>query len=177
MFQKTTRRGAPEVNAGSMADIAFLLLIFFLVTTKILSENGIMVMLPHWDDAPVARPANERNVLRIAINQWDQLMIEGVSRQLTDVRPFAQQFILNPEGRSDMAAAPNKVVVSLAHHRGTSYATYLHVYSELRAAWHDIWQEAALVQYQIDYDLLPPEKQAQIRNRYPMVISEAEPAG
>jgi biopolymer transport protein ExbD len=175
MKKSIDRRSAPEVNAGSMADIAFLLLIFFLVTTTIMSDVGILVKLPPWEPFSEPAPANARNILRVAINASDQILIESKTVDLDDVRDEAKNFIMNPTGDLDLAEAPNKAVVSLINDRSTSYDAYLAVYNELKAAYHELWEEAARRQFGQSYHDLVKTQQGEIRHQIPFVISEAEP--
>lgn len=158
-----------------MADIAFLLLIFFLVTTTIMSDSGILVKLPPWDPLSEPAPANSRNILRVAINANDQILIESKVVSLDDVREGAKNFIMNPTNDVDLAEAPNKAIVSLINDRGTSYDTYLTVYNELKAAYNELWEEAAQLQFRQSFPNLEEAQQREIRNQIPFVLSEAEP--
>jgi biopolymer transport protein ExbD len=169
------RRATVEVNASSMADIAFLLLIFFLVTTVIDIEKGILVQLPPFDNVPPP-PVNSRNVFTVKINAYDQLLVEGGQASPENLRQLAKSFIMNPEHSLDLAAAPNQAVISLQNDRSTSYKTYISVYNELKAAYHELWEEAALRRFAKSYGTLSSEAaQKIIRDEIPMVISESEP--
>jgi biopolymer transport protein ExbD len=166
----------PEVNASSMADIAFLLLIFFLVTTSIETDTGLPVRLPAWsDEKPEAEEFNKRNVYSILINSSDQLLVRGKQASIATLRENTKEFIMNPSKRSDLAIAPNEAVVMLKNDRGTSYDMYLHVYNELKGAYKELWDEAANQLYGRNYDLLSKENRKEVRKRIPLVISEAEP--
>ena len=89
------RRGAPEVNAGSMADIAFLLLIFFLVTTTIGVDQGINRLLPRYEENPPVPPINERNILTVLVNKDNQLLVEEKLVDIKDLRQTAIDFLEN----------------------------------------------------------------------------------
>jgi biopolymer transport protein ExbD len=175
MFTKKSHRSDNRVNAGSMADIAFLLLIFFLVTTTILNESGITVKLPPWDTETDPPPVPPRNVLNVKLNAQNELMVENEQTDVKALRALTKQFILNPQNDPNLARSPKKAVISLQNDRSTHYATYLAVYNELKAAYHEIWDAAAKKQYGYAFDQLPKPNQKEIRNTYPMVISEAEP--
>lgn len=176
MKRTIERRNAPEVNAGSMADIAFLLLIFFLVTTTIMSDSGLLVKLPPWDPNPPETDAvNSRNLFRVAINGQNQVSARGELIALNDLRGEIKTFIMNPAQLPNMAKAPNVAVVSLINDRSTDYETYLQVYNELKAAYNELWEAAAQQQFGEAYSVLPIAHQQHIRNEIPLVISEAEP--
>lgn len=174
MRHRTNRRPAQPINAGSMADIAFLLLIFFLVTTTIVVDSGIQVQLPPWADVP-PQDIPDRNVLSIKINASNALAVEDREIRPSQLRAQVKDFILNPNALPTQPSSPNKAVVSLLHDRGTQYATYLEVYNEVVAAYHELWEAQARNQHHISYAQLSPRQQRDIRQRIPLVISEAEP--
>jgi biopolymer transport protein ExbD len=170
MSNKKTRRGAPEVNAGSMADIAFLLLIFFLVTTTIAEDQGVLVKLPIWDDQPVELPVSDANVLTVFINFGDRLLIEDQDAYVADIPRLLREHVISPKRQ------PNQAVVSLTHDRGTSYARYLEVYDALKAGYSLMWDDLANRRFGKSYNLLGTAEQRSIRDEIPLVISEAEPS-
>lgn len=171
------RRQAPEINASSMADIAFLLLIFFLVTTEIVEDKGILVKLPPWsNEPPETQRLNERNVFSVLVNKDNNLLVRGEPTQLADLRERAKEFIINPTDRSDLAASPTKAIISLKNDRGTNYKTYLAVYNELQAAYNELWNDLANERYGVDYsDELDLAVRKDIKGTIPFVLSEAEP--
>ena len=172
---KKKRRLNSEVNAGSMADIAFLLLIFFLVTTQIDVDKGIFVRLPHWIEDQPPQPLVDNNVFSIKVNRDNLLLIEGKEGQMEGLRDQVKEFVINPQKRPDLANAPNRAVVSIQNDRGTSYNTYLSVYNEVKAAYNELWNEESNRRYGEAYMDLPKAVQKEIRNLIPSVISESEP--
>ena len=141
------KRSAPEVNAGSMADIAFLLLIFFLVTTTIEKDSGINRKLPPMEeiDPPIIK---QKNIFTVLLNGKDQLLVEDELMVLEDLRESAIEFLDNGGGTGDDACNyckgkknpkssdnPDKAIISLKNERETSYATYISVQNELVAAY------------------------------------------
>jgi biopolymer transport protein ExbD len=174
MKSSTTRRRPAAIGAGAMADIAFLLLIFFLVATTILSDTGILVRLPAWETPPPA-PLPARNVLNVKINGYNELLVEGQPAEARELRSLVREFALNPNRRADMADSPTRAVISLQHDIGTLYGRYVEVYDELLGAYRDIWEETAQNLYGISYEQLPDNRRKAVRNRIPMTISEAEP--
>lgn len=161
----------PELNASSMADIAFLLLIFFLVSTVIDVEKGIFVKLPPLTDEPPPF-YQDRNLLSLKINYSDELMVEGEQLDLMHLREKVKEFILNPQHRRDLAESPLKAVVSLQNDRSTTYGTYLFVYNEVKGAYHDLWDHEAANVYGSAYKTLSKKQQKDIRSKIPLLISE-----
>ena len=145
------RRSAPEVNAGSMADIAFLLLIFFLVTTTIETDSGINRKLPPMDeiiDPPIIK---ERNIFTVVVNKNNQILVEEKPMDLRDIRKEAVAFLDNGGGLGDEACDycqgnkdrsssdnPEKAIISLKNDRETDYKVYISVQNELVAAYNEL---------------------------------------
>ena len=172
---KRRRRLNSEINAGSMADIAFLLLVFFLVNTTFLMDQGIMVKLPPWDPTVAITPLPENNVLTVSLNATDDLLVEGERMEVSDLRSYTKEFIMNPLDREDMPSNPKKAVVSILNDRSTSYESYLAVYNELKAAYSELRNEEAQKRHGKDYDEASALQQKEIRRDIPLIISEAEP--
>lgn len=166
-----------EINAGSMADIAFLLLIFFLVTTTMAKDEGILVKLPPWSDAPVQETATllDRNVYTILINADNELLVENKLTQIRDLKVGVKNFIMNPGNNPELAKSPEEAVVSLQNDNGTSYNTYIQVYNEIKAAYNELRDAASMKRFNTVYDLLTRKQKKQIIEIIPMKISEAEP--
>jgi len=149
------KRSAPEVNAGSMADIAFLLLIFFLVTTTIEKDSGINRKLP-----PIQPPDQEpvilkqKNIFTVLLNGKDQLLVEDELMELKDLRKAAIEFLDNGgdgtctycKGKKNIHSSdnPDKAIISLKNERETSYAAYISVQNELVGAYNDLRNRRAL---------------------------------
>ncbi|MFT4668050.1 MAG: biopolymer transport protein ExbD [Polaribacter sp.] len=175
-MKKRKRRLPSEINAGSMADIAFLLLIFFLVATTILEDQGILVRLPPWSDViDTTVPVRPRNLLPIKINAKGLLLVGKEETKITELRDIAKEFITNPMKRLDLPSSPNKAVISLQNDRGTAYKYYLSVYNEIKGAYNEVWTERAQEQFQKAYAGLTRTQQKSIRSQWPQIISEAEP--
>jgi len=178
MAKKSSRdRMSNEINAGSMADIAFLLLIFFLVTTTIVEDKGITVKLPPWsDEEPDITKLKKRNVFSVLVNAQDQLLVRGEPADVDQLRERAKIFISNPYNAEDMAEKPTKAIISLKNDRGTSYEAYLRVYNELKAAYSELWDDLIQKKYGRPYsDDMPFAYKKAIRDEIPFVLSEAEP--
>lgn len=165
-----------EINAGSMADIAFLLLIFFLVTTTIVSDKGVLVKLPPWSsEPPDLMKLKTRNVYSVLVNANNQLLVRGEPADVKTLKDNAKVFIMNPQRMENMAEAPTKAIISLKNDRGTKYGTYLEVYNELKAAYNELRIEEANKRHGKDYEYCTSDQRRAIRADIPLVISEAEP--
>ena len=180
MARKSTKdRLSNEINAGSMADIAFLLLIFFLVTTTIVEDKGITVKLPPWSEEEVdPTKLKTRNVFSVLVNAQNQLLVRGELAKISELRERAKEFIVNPQRREDLAEKPTKAIISLKNDRGTNYKTYLEVYNELKGAYNELWTEEVqreYPQYKEYSDDLPVSIRREIKSKIPFVLSEAEP--
>lgn len=183
------KREVPEINAGSMADIAFLLLIFFLVTTTMDADKGINRKLPPWDpDREVEdNPIKEKNIYTVLINSNNQLLVENDYLELADLRSGAVEFLLNNgDGSCDYCQGglrspessdnPDKAVISLQNDRGTSYDMYIKVQNELVAAYTEVRNKLSQQWYGKPFDSLTDEDQIDsIKKAFPQKISEAEP--
>jgi biopolymer transport protein ExbD len=186
------KRDIPEINAGSMADIAFLLLVFFLVTTTMDSDFGLMRKLPPLiEDQVDTPPIKDRNVFVVLANANDQLLVEGELMEVSELREAAKEFIANPSNKSNLpekkeADVPffgktmvSKQVISLQNDKGTSYNLYIQVQNELAAAYNELRNELAVEQFGRSYDQLveagDKDRVKAVRKIYPQRISEAEP--
>ena len=158
------------MNAGSVADIAFLLLIFFLVTTTIQEDRGVLVRLAYWDDDPPVLKADNKNTLTVQLNAANDLLVEEKAARVRDLPILLRDHVRSPQ------RTPKTAIVSLIHDRGTSYQHYLRVYDALLAGYHALWDDAAHQRYGVAYADLSPPNQRDIRRAWPMVISEAEPS-
>lgn len=170
-------RPAPEINASSMADIAFLLLIFFLVTTNIVEDKGVLVRLPQWsEEPPEDLTLNTRNVFTVLVNGQDQLLVRGEPMKIQELKNRTKEFIMNPGKRPDLAESSKEAIISLKNDRSTHFKAYLGVYNELKAAYSELWNEEANKRFRRDnIDECTKDQQAEIKRDIPFVISEAEP--
>ena len=185
------KRSTPEINASSMADIAFLLLIFFLVTTTMDVDTGIQRQLPPIPekDQKTDVEVNERNVYVVNVNSRGNIQVNHSWMDLDKLREDAKKFI-NCD-RADDPTLPemeeitvegikgpvktSKGIISLQNDRGTTYGRYIEVQNELVAAYNEVRNEAARKYFNKPYDELNDEQQEAIRKIYPQRISEAEP--
>ena len=187
-----SKKKMQEINASSMADIAFLLLIFFLVTTTMNVDTGLPRMLPPMpQDAKQEKTedVNERNVFLVRINQSDKLLVAGKPMDITQLREKAKEFIANP---NDDPNLPEKSMmdiplggewpvsegsISLQNSRLTTYKSYIAVQNELIAAYNELRDDLAMQKFGKRMDKLTDEQQKAIQKAIPQRISEAEPVG
>jgi biopolymer transport protein ExbD len=148
------KRAAPEVNAGSMADIAFLLLIFFLVTTTMEKDSGISRKLPPIEESDEDVIIKQKNIFTVLINGKDQLLVEDELMELKNLRAAAIEFLDNGgdgtcnycKGAKNPSSSdnPDKAIISLKNERETSYAQYISVQNELVGAYNELRNRRAL---------------------------------
>ena len=184
---------APEAPSASLADIAFMLLIFFLVATTMDVDSGLERRLPpmpppdqEQDDTP---PVKERNVFVVLVDRNDRLMVENEVTRIEDLKEKTKIFMTNPLNDETL---PEKmvedvpffgpyeilrpsVVISLRNDVGTTYGTYIRVQNELIAAINELRADMALQKFNKPYDKLSTEQQDAIKTIFPQKISEAEP--
>lgn len=174
----SSRRGLPEINAGSMADIAFLLLIFFLVTTTMDQDTGIARKLPPMPEEEMQDDDSQihaRNIYTVLINSHNQLLVEGELMDVSQLKDGATKFINNNGIDPNSSDNPEKAIISLQNDRGTEYMTYIRVQNELAAAYTALRNNAALNTFGERYADLNKTQQKEIKKMYPQKISEAEP--
>jgi biopolymer transport protein ExbD len=183
------RRPLQEINAGSMADIAFLLLIFFLMTSTMDYDIGISRKLPPPlpPDMPKPPEIKERNVLLVLINQYDQLFIESETSDIKNLAPAVKEFIKNSTENPNLSEKKvkeiallgkqmvSKGVVSLRSDRNTTYEKYIEVQNEIVKAFNELRDEYAMQKFGTRFKNLDNFRQMAIQELYPLSISEAEP--
>ncbi len=170
-------REVPEINASSMADIAFLLLIFFLVTTTMDIDKGILVTLPPYvpNQEEIDVKIKQKNVLEILVNAKDQLLVEGEIMDVKELKELAIKHVDNNGRDPDFSDSPQDAVVSLQNDKGTSYNRYIEVYNEVRAAYNDLRNKKSQSKFGVNYNDLSKDQQREIRDIYPLKLSEADP--
>ena len=188
------KRKVQEINASSMADISFLLLIFFLVTTTMSVDKGLSRRLPPPLPPNMEKPdidVKKRNIFIVLVNSNNQLLVQGEALDVKELREKAKTFIKN---EADDASLPEKLpvevefdgikeqvlttknhVISLQNDRGTQYQKYIEVQNELVAAYNELRNEMAQARFGMLYDELDENRQKAIQTIYPQKISEAEP--
>ena len=187
-------KNIPEINASSQADIAFTVLIFFLVVSTMDIDTGLVRMLPPMADPNVKQEdikVKERNLLLVFVSGSGNIMAGGKVIQLSALKDKAKEFILNPandknlpekkDTKIDMPDGSKWVypvsegVISLQNTRDTSYQVYIQVQNELTRAFNEVRDEVAMVKFGKIFNDLNEEERKVITKAIPMKISEAEP--
>ncbi len=181
-----TSRFNPSLNAGSMADIAFLLLIFFLVATTIPNDKGIARKLPAKcpPDTDCNIPLSERNVLRILLDAKGRLLVDDSLTSISVLKKLLIDFIDNNgdgsctycEGEQLVSSSdnPGEAVISLSADRLTPYADYIRLQDEIAKAYAILRENYIQKKFNKNSKLLTKEEQNEVRIAYPLIISEAE---
>ncbi len=195
-------RKVPDVNSSSMADIAFLLLIFFLVTSSMDTDSGLARRLPPppQDEEQLSEmKVQRRNLMQVLVNSMDQTMVgdeqyenlnqlQGKTGKQS-LKDKVKEFVINPNNSDDLPElfeedfgppvgklrVTKDHVVSLQNDNTTSYKAYLSVQNELVKAYNELREEAARRYYNKPYEELLIDEKDLINKVYPQRISEAEP--
>lgn len=179
LLKPRTKRDA-EIPSSSMADIAFLLLIFFLVTTTIDADKGIYMQLPPPLEDEVEPPdINQRNLLNVLVAANGQVLIDNEVTNVAAIRGIVKRHILNNGREPNFSVSPDKAVTSFKTKRGLPYETYIAVLDEIKMAYNEVRDEAAQSEFGTDYltyrSRLGEDEEDVIADRYPLKISLAEP--
>lgn len=185
-----SKRKTPGLNTGSMSDISFLLLTFFLLTSSINTEQGIPRKLPPPKDENAKDKTieiNKRNVLNVLVNFRDEISVNGEVMMVSELKNKAKEFFSNPTNDPNLPEKVNKPidgigdfpvskgVVSLTNDQGTSYNMYVQVQNELQRAVNELRDETALQYFGKKFSVLDSASQRAIVSAIPMSISEAPP--
>ena len=188
------KRKVQEINAGSMADIAFLLLIFFLVATTMNTDTGLTRVLPPMPDPNQKQEdvkVKERNLLLVFVSKGNNIMAGGQQMDIHQLKDKAKEFILNPMEDENLPEKEVKEfelpdgskwnypvslgVISLQTDRGTSYETYIMVQNELTRASNEVRNEVAMRKFGVKFEDLNEDQRNILTKAVPLKISEAEP--
>ncbi len=188
---KGAKKEMPEINASSMADISFLLLIFFLVTTSMDVNQGLARRLPQPvppDQKVEDFDIKERNIFVVKINSMNQLLVQGKEMDVKFLREEAKKFIANVDNDPNLPVLTTEVipglgevtytkdhVISVQNDVDTQYQAYLDVQNELVAAYNELREEYSKLKFRKSFNELDEEQQKLVQKVYPQKISEAEP--
>ena len=180
----------PEINSSSTADIAFLLLCYFLMTTTMDQDLGLQRRLPPMPDKNQKvedQKVNRRNIIVVKINSADRLLAGTEPMHVSQLKDKIKEFLDNPQNNPNLPekeeividgfgkAMVSKGVISLQNDRGTSYEAYIAVQNELVKAVNELRDAWAMSNFGKPYLSLDEEKQGIVRKAVPQNISEAEP--
>ena len=181
-------RKIQEINAGSMADIAFLLLIFFLVATTMNVDSGIQRVLPAMQEEDV-KPTDvkERNVLLVYVNKNSEILVGGKRTDISLLKDEVKNFVSNPANDPNLPEKEeteieligkfmvSKGVVSLQNDRATPYDMYIQVQNELTRAFHELRDDVSMMKFNKKFMDLDEDQRKAVQKAVPQSISEAEP--
>ena len=189
-----SKRKTPEVRADSQADIAFLLLIFFLVATTMSNDKGLVRVLPPIppEDVKVEdQKVKERNLMLVFVNASGQLMVGNEQMDIRGLKDKAKEFIVNPLDSEDLPEKKDteiempdgtkwtypvsEGVASLQTTRDTSYEIYIQVQNELTRAFNEVRDEVSQSKFGKAFAELSEDEKSVITKAVPLKISEAEP--
>lgn len=180
----------PEINSSSTADIAFLLLCYFLMTTTMDQDSGLQRRLPQMPDPNQKvqdQKVNRRNIILVKINSMDKLYAGNEAMDVSLLNDKIKEFLTNPANLETLPEKEikeiegfgpcevSKGVISLQNDRGTSYKAYIEVQNELVKAINELRDEFAVAHYGKVYAKLDDDQQKIVRTAIPQNISEAEP--
>jgi len=161
-------RKKPPLQVGSMADIAFLLLIFFLVTATVQTEAGLNITLPRYEEDPKPTNWNEKNVLSIELNALDELQVEQEAMSTKLLTQKVEDFVFNE------VTNPKKAIVSITTNSGSTYKQYIGVLDAVKAGYQAVWNRVAIQKYNMRYQDLPSKQQQEVFDTFPLVVAETE---
>ena len=180
----------PEINGGSMADISFLMLIFFLMVTTMDKEEGLQRLLPPLpaeDQKVEDQKVNRRNIITVKINSSDRLYAGNELMEVGQLKDKIKEFLTNPYDDPSLPEKEerfidgfgncmvSKGVISLQNDRGTTYSKYIEVQNELIKAVNELRNDFSMRNYGKLWEKLDSDHQAIVRKAVPQNISEAEP--
>ena len=180
----------PEINASSQADIAFLLLVFFLITTTMDVDKGLQRKLPPMPEENQQQDEvkiNRRNIVVVKINAQDRIMVGSKPTDVSEIKDQIVEFLTNPNDDPNKPEkevkfikglgnyAVSKGVVSLQNDKGTLYNTYIQVQNEIVRAINEIRDQFSTQHYGKKFAQLDEDHQKIVKEAVPQNISEAEP--
>jgi biopolymer transport protein ExbD len=177
MLNKKRGRESAEIDGSSLADIAFLLLIFFLVVTTIDVDTGIGLILPPIPDDIEPPPVRERNLMNILVNAQGMVLINEQPAAIANVRDLVKQFIDNNGVDPDLSESPDDAIVSIKTDRRTPYNVYIDMLDEVMGAYEELRHQASMDRFGVPFSSLEQgsERRVEIQEMYPKKISIAEP--
>lgn len=181
------KRTFPEVPSASLADIAFLLIIFFIVSTTMDVDTGIYRVLPQWVEDVEAPKINKRNTFVVLINKNNDIAVNGEFATAADIKDRLKEFILNPLDKETLSEKKEQMIegigpfmrsegiVSLQNDRGTDYGAYMNVQNEIVKGFNELRNDFAMQRFGMKMEKLSQAQQDAVKKAFPTAISEAEP--
>lgn len=196
------RKRLSEINAGSMADIAFLLLIFFLVTTTLEVDMGLFKKLPPKEKISQAITIKDKNMLAISINKNNEILIGDKIVAVNELQPFILEFIdngggtnskgekcywCNGEQKTTLSDHPSKALITIDADRNASYETYVMVTNKIYASYTLLRNRVAYEKYGENYEVMEAyfnkykddrtfKRMEAVRKMYPLLLADVDPS-
>lgn len=167
-------RKAPVINTGSMADIAFLLLIFFLVTSHLSDDQGIAVQLPPLEENTSTVTVEARNLCSLYIDSLGNATVNEKAVKLSELKNTVKNFVINPSKSAERAVNPSKAIISLTKSDKIKFEQYISYYSEVKAGYREIWDSIAQIKYNKFMTELDTTQRKEIVKIYPFQYTEPE---
>ncbi len=162
---KRRKKGGPEIPSASMADIAFELMIFFLVATTFDVDTGIGLVLPPAAETTEQVKVKQSDIAKLLVNAAGEVLLDGELITVPQIRETIKNKIkANP-----------KLIVSIKTDRETSYSRYIEVLDELKLAYNDLREEYSLKTFGKEFKNLTKDQQEEVKKEIPIRISIAEP--
>ena len=178
MFDNKKDREEPEIGGAGMADIAFLLLIFFLLVTTIDVDTGIGLQLPPApEENQEPPPIKERNLLNILVNSQGMVLMDEEPTPVNQVKQNVKEFVTNRGEDPELSVSPDKAIVSIKTDRATPYNVYIDMLDEVMGAYAELRNQAAQAEFGKNYGQLGEgsDQKKAIQDMFPKKISIAEP--
>ncbi len=177
MLNKKRNRESGEIDGSSLADIAFLLLIFFLVVTTIDVDTGIGLVLPPIPDDIEPPPVRERNLMNILVNAQGMVLIDEEPAAIATVRERVKAFVNNFGADPNLSDSPDDAIVSIKTDRRTPYNIYIDMLDEVMGAYAELRHQASMDRFGVPFTSLErqSERRQEIQEMFPKKISIAEP--
>lgn len=168
MFRRRRFEQIPELNTSSTADISFMLLIFFLVTSSMDTDKGLLRQLPPPpQEQQPPTDVRKDHVLQVTLDDNDQLAVDGTLLTTQQLKEQIMAFV---------AADRTAHVISIQTDRATTYEAYFRMQNAIVGAYNQLREKYSLEHYGKGYGELVEEQRDDVNQYYPQRISESKPS-
>lgn len=177
-FRKRRRQNNREFfdkTLISLSDLGLRVMIAFLFSISIFHEEGLKVKLPPYIDDYSSYCMKKRNMLRLYINDKNELYVRDQQISKSELKNHVKAFIINYGKDENLSESPKNAIVALQNDRGTTYDVYFKVYQEIKKAYREVWDDYAQQYFNSKYKALNNEQRIEVLSEIPYVVSEVEP--